>query len=139
VLRWEDDGGVFRDPAAYPRRSVATSGTHDTSSLATWWEDELGDGPRRALADVPAFAALRGAGRAFTPDVHAALLDGLYAAASDLVVIPFPDAYAGRERINVPATTGPHNWDYRLPAFSDAEREVIRARLYALATCHGRA
>src|SRR5439155_23925782 len=42
VLRWESDGGVFRDPAGFPPLSVATSGTHDTSALATWWEEELG-------------------------------------------------------------------------------------------------
>src|SRR5262249_6396451 len=30
VLRWEDDAGVFRDPRGYPRRSVSTTGTHDT-------------------------------------------------------------------------------------------------------------
>ena len=139
----KDDGGVFRDPVAYPRGSVATTGTHDTSALATWWEDELAAEPRRALADVASFAALRGAGREFTPEVHAALLDGLYAAGSDLVVIPFPDAYGGRERINVPATTGAHNWSYRLPwslpELAGAGGDALAARLRALATGHGRA
>src|SRR5262249_28960991 len=42
VLRWErewhTDGWPFRDPAAYPARSVATSGTHDTEPLAAWWD-----------------------------------------------------------------------------------------------------
>jgi len=143
VLRWEDDDGVFRDPVSYARRSVATTGTHDTSALATWWEDELAADARRALADVPCFTVLRDAGREFTPDVHAALLDGLYAAGSDLVVIPFPDTYGGRERINVPATTGPHNWSYRLPwtltQLAGAEGDALRVRLRALATRHGRA
>src|SRR5581483_8574892 len=114
VLRWEVENGVFRDPRTYPELSVATSGTHDTSSLATWWSEELDDAGRRALAAVPVFAPLAGAG-AFTPAVHAALLDGLYAAGSRLVLLPVQDAYGGRERINTPATVGPANWSYRLP------------------------
>src|SRR5262249_22232301 len=52
VLRWEDDDGVFRDPREYPRLSVATTGTHDTSTLATWWEEELDDAGRKAVAAV---------------------------------------------------------------------------------------
>ena len=142
VLRWEADGDVFRDPAAYPPLSVATSGTHDTSALAVWWEEELTDVQRKALAAVPAFAALGDAPAAFSPAVHAALLDGLYAAGSRLVVLPLPDAYGGRERINVPASMGDANWSYRMPWTVDdlagGAAEDLRARLAALAARHGR-
>jgi 4-alpha-glucanotransferase len=142
VLRWEADTGVFRDPRTYPACSVATSGTHDTAPLATWWEEELDAAARQALAAVPPFAALARADARFTPAVHAALLDGLYAAGSALVVIPLPDAYGGRERINVPATTGMTNWDYRMPwtveSLAAGDAEALRARLVALAARHGR-
>jgi 4-alpha-glucanotransferase len=142
VLRWEDDGGAFREPHDFPALSVATTGTHDTSSLATWWTDELDDGGRRAVAAVPSFAALRETGATFTPAVHAALLDGLYGAGSDLVVLPFADAYGGRERINVPATVGPENWGYRMPwtvdALAGAAGREVMDRLAGLATRHGR-
>ncbi|HTD25395.1 MAG TPA: 4-alpha-glucanotransferase, partial [Candidatus Elarobacter sp.] len=142
VLRWESDGGVFRDPAGFPPLSVATSGTHDTSALAIWWEEELGADGRRALAAVPSFGRLAGAGAAFTPGVHEALLDGLYGARSALVVLPFPDAYGGRERINVPGTVGPPNWGYRLPWTVDdlwgRTGAALRDRLRALAARHGR-
>ena len=142
VLRWERDGSVFRDPAAYPALSVATSGTHDTSSLASWWCDELDDAGRRALAEVPCFAALRSAGTACTPAVLTALLDGLYAAGSALVVIPMPDAYGGAERINVPATVGPANWGYRLPWTVDEllgqGGRALREQLRSVAERHGR-
>jgi 4-alpha-glucanotransferase len=142
VLRWEADGGVFRDPASYPALSLATSGTHDTSALAAWWEKELGVAGRQALAAVPAFAALADAPAEFTPAVHTALLDGLYAAGSDLLVLPFPDAYGGRERINVPATVGRSNWDYRLPwtigELHGAAGAALAARLRAFAERHGR-
>jgi 4-alpha-glucanotransferase len=142
VLRWEDEAGVFRDPRGYPQRSVATTGTHDTSPIAVWWENELDDDARRALARVPAFSPLASAGATFTPAVHAALLDGIYVAASDLVVLPFPDAYGGRERINVPATVATTNWSYRLPwtveELHGPASEPLRTRLRALAERHGR-
>jgi 4-alpha-glucanotransferase len=140
VLRWESDAGVVRDPAAFPALSVATTGTHDTSSLAVWWEDELDDEGRRAVARVPSWGLLATAGRSFTPVVHEALLDGLYGAGSALVLLPLPDAYGGRERVNVPGTVGPPNWGYRLPwTVEDLGADaVLRDRLRALAARHGR-
>jgi 4-alpha-glucanotransferase len=142
VLRWEDDAGVFRDPRAWPMASVATTGTHDTSALVTWWEDELDAPGRRALTALPPFAPLRDAGTPCTPAVHTALLDGLYAAASALAVLPFPDAARERARINVPATVGPANWGYRLPwaveELGGAAATALAARLAALAARHRR-
>lgn len=115
VLRWERDQRGFREPRGYPPCSVATSGTHDLAPLATWWTDELADEDRRALAQVPSFSSLAASDARFTPAVHAALLDGLYGAASVLTSLPFQDAYGGRERINLPASTGSANWAYRIP------------------------
>jgi 4-alpha-glucanotransferase len=115
VLRWEGDWPAFRDPATYPAGSLATSGTHDTSALATWWSDELDDDGRRRLADVPTFARLRDAGPAFTPAVHEGLVEGLYAAGSDVALLVVQDVFGTRDRINTPATVGAHNWSYRMP------------------------
>ena len=143
VLRWERDGDVFRDPTGFPPLSVATSGTHDTSALAVWWEEELGADGRGALAAVPSFGRLGGAGAAFTPAVHEALLDGLYGAGSALVVLPFPDAYAGRERINLPGTIGPPNWGYRMPWTVEdlygSAGAALQGQLRTLSARHGRA
>jgi 4-alpha-glucanotransferase len=137
ILRWEHDWGTFRDPRAYPELSVATTGTHDTSSLAAWWEDELDPDARAALAAVPVFAALRQHGDRLTPEVQSVLLGGLYASASQLVVVPFMDTYGGRERINVPSTVADSNWTYRVPWTVDellAEQgAALAARLRDLA------
>ena len=119
VLRWEEDQGRFRDPRDYPELSVATTGTHDTSSLATWWQDEIGATERAALAALPDFAGLDAGDDGFAPPTHAALLNGLYRAGSNLVILPFMDAYGGRERINVPATVQDANWTYRVPWMVD--------------------
>jgi 4-alpha-glucanotransferase len=142
VLRWEADGAVYRDPRAFPACSIATTGTHDTSSLAVWWSDELDDEARRRLTDVAVFESLRGAGATFTSAVHEGLIDGLYAAGSDLALLPLPDLFGGRERINMPATITHENWSYRLPS-SLEELAGVRGReraawLLGIARRHGR-
>ena len=54
VLRWEraweEDGKPFKNPADYPAVSVATSGTHDTETVAEWWDEApLEERPRRRV------------------------------------------------------------------------------------------
>jgi 4-alpha-glucanotransferase len=123
VLRWEREwhqpGQPFRDPAHYPARSLATTGTHDTDPLAIAWDDAPPD-ERGAIA---ALAGLSGGGpenrgaadREFDNDVRDALLKLLYASGSDLLVIPIQDLFGWRDRINTPATVGDTNWTWRLP------------------------
>jgi 4-alpha-glucanotransferase len=150
ILRWErhwtEPGQPFRDPAAYPALSVATSGTHDTETMAQWWE-EMPDEERRAVVQIPALAPLReanGSGhREFTPVVHEALLEALYGAGSALVVPPVQDLFGLRDRFNVPGTVGPANWTWRMPWSADDLRAdpALRARTEALARLvdrHGR-
>lgn len=116
VLRWEQDAGVYRDPAAWPAVSVATSGTHDTESLADWW-DALPEDERTALLAVPGLAALRErAPQAFDEGVRDALLGLLYEhAASELIIVPFQDALGVRDRVNTPGTVSQQNWVWRMP------------------------
>ena len=142
VLRWENDGPAYRDPRGFPACSIATTGTHDTSSLAAWWSRELDDEARRRLAEVPVFGPIAGAGGAFTPVVHEALVDGLYAAGSDVALLLIQDVFGSGERINTPATVSDDNWTYRLPVGIEqlagvAGRERA-AWLRAIARRHGR-
>jgi 4-alpha-glucanotransferase len=115
VLRWERewdvDGRPFRDPAAYPRVSVATSGTHDTETNAQWW-DEAPIDERRAVA-----AVLGGCDpdAPFDDRVRDAILRALFASGSDLAIIPIHDVFGWRERINTPALVSDANWTWRLP------------------------
>ncbi len=150
VLRWEREwhrpGQPFRDPAGYPPLSVATSGTHDTDTLAVWWET-MPEAERRALVEIPGLARLRalpgGVPADFTPEVHDALLETLYGAGSDLLVLPIQDVFGLRERVNVPGTVGPENWSYRLPWSAgtlrrDAALVARSAALARLAEHYGR-
>ncbi len=135
VLRWERewtvDGAPFRDPASYPARSVATTGTHDTETLAAWWDRAAHD-ERAGVVAIPAVRARAGArdlaAQPFGPDVRDALLEAVYASGSDLLLLPVQDVFGWRDRINEPATVGERNWTYRLPWPCDTWDEVAEAR-----------
>jgi 4-alpha-glucanotransferase len=120
VLRWEREwkvpGRPFHDPAQYRAVSVATSGTHDTDPLVLWW-NEASEEERRAVLQIPALGRLPAetAGSPCTPEVRDALLQALFAAGSDLLILPIQDLFGWEDRINVPATVADDNWTYRLP------------------------
>lgn len=147
VLRWEKEwdepGQPFRDPAAYPELSIAVSGTHDTETLAEWWE-EMKLQERRDACRIPALRELNAEAAArFSPVVHQALLEALYGAGSRYVVLPVQDILGDRDRINVPATVGPENWTYRMPLAIDDLRSDPRGmemsgRIASLAQRHRR-
>ncbi len=144
VQRWERsyhaEGQPFLDPAEWPAVSVATTGTHDTDAVADWYEG-LSEEDRAALLKLPALAALAGRATArFDDAVRDALLEMLYGAGSDLVLLPFQDLFGHRERVNVPGTVTDQNWTYRLPSTLSrlAADLPARDRLRALAERHGR-
>jgi 4-alpha-glucanotransferase len=127
VLRWEREwkqaGQPFRDPTRWPALSVATSGTHDTDSLAEWYES-IDAEERAAFLALPGLARLRErAPERFDEEVRDAILEVLYRSGSDLVLLPFQDALGARERVNVPGTVNDGNWTYRMPV--DAARLAL--------------
>jgi len=147
VLRWERewdvDGKPFRNPAEYPACSVATSGTHDTETLAEWW-DAAPTAERRAVA---AIVCLEPPGcdpeAPFDDRTRDAILQILFAASSDLAIIPIHDVFGWRDRINTPAIISDENWTWKLPWPVDdlASERVAHERaafLRALAVRYGR-
>ena len=144
VLRWErhwdDPGQPFRDPADWPALSVATTGTHDTDAMADWY-DGMTEEERRALLALPGLAALRARAPArFDEGVRDALLALVYGSGSDLLLLPFQDAFGMRERVNVPGTVNEENWTYRIPRdLADLHADApARDRLRDLAVRAGR-
>ena len=148
VFRWERDwkneGGPFLDPAGYAAASVAISGTHDTASVAEWW-DTADEEERRAVAEVPALRAAHCDPSApFSERIRDAILEALFGAGSNLLILPLQDVFGWRSRINTPASVSEDNWTWRLPwPVEDLMSEPLateRARaLRALALRHGRA
>ena len=105
VLRWEPMA-----PLMYPPLSVAMTGTHDTEPIAVWWESLMPEERSRFGLDSPQFDA----------SVRDRLLDILYNAGSDLVLLPIQDVFGWRDRINLPATISGANWTFVLPWPCDA-------------------
>jgi len=137
VLPWENDAGVFRDPRAFPPRSVATWSTHDTAPIVTWW-DELPAADREQLADLADIAPDASREERWLP-----LLSLLYASASELTLVLASEILDRGERINTPATVGEDNWTYRLPLpLEDLARDpAVVSRMNALRQAvreHGR-
>ena len=119
VLRWEREWEAetkpFRDPRTYPAASVATTGTHDTESLAEWW-DNADDEERCLVTEVPLLREL-----GCSPDVpfsdrtRDVMIQAMLQSGSELVIFPMQDLFGWRARINTPASVNQHNWTWRLP------------------------
>jgi 4-alpha-glucanotransferase len=148
VIRWEREwkveGQPFRDPAQYPAISVATSGTHDTETVAEWW-DAADHQERQALLALPSLrqAGIH-AGEPFSDRVRDAILATLFGSGSGLLILPFQDIFGWRDRINVPALVSHLNWTWRLPGpvedlLTESGAAVRADFLQRLSRQHGRA
>jgi 4-alpha-glucanotransferase len=104
VWRWEDG-----DPALYPPLSVAMTGTHDTDTLTEWWETLTPDDRIRFGVEATQY----------DEHVRDRIIEKLYNAGSNLVLMPIQDVFGWRDRINLPATISDANWTYVLPWPSD--------------------
>jgi 4-alpha-glucanotransferase len=128
--RWEKPGQPFVDPATYDERSVATTGTHDTETLASWWES-LEPAEQEQLLKLPSIQ--RHLADDATP--RDAILGALLESPSRLTIFPLQDLFGWRDRINTPASVSEENWTWILPWTVDRLHEVdeARARAEALA------
>lgn len=132
VLRWEREWErepqPFRDPARYPATSVGISGTHDTETVAEWWDNA--DAAERVQAvRLPVFeAAGITAEEPFSDRIRDAVIEALFASGSDLVLLPVQDVFGWRDRINVPARVDAKNWSWRLPWPTDRLTTETEAR-----------
>jgi 4-alpha-glucanotransferase len=138
VVRWEREWNVagqpFINPADYSELSVATTGTHDTDTMAEWWHDASADERGQFVASLKLDGTLDA--RRKTLDVNAidAILRVLYAAPSRLTIAPLQDLFGWEERINTPGTVDASNWKWRLPFALDRlqEKAAVVQRCAAL-------
>ncbi len=114
VLRWEKLGQQFSDPRTFPLLSLATTGTHDTSALLSWWRDSSVTERGHFLTMLQVPESLASASN-LSEALHLVMLDRILAAGSQWVILPIQDIMGEEARINLPATVGTHNWRYRLP------------------------
>jgi 4-alpha-glucanotransferase len=110
---------------------VATTGTHDTETLAVWWERAPEDERRQVAALETVRRAAGGSDVASMPfgdRLRDILLETIFAAGSDLLLLPVQDVFGWRDRINDPAGTNHENWTYQLPWPVDRLTTVPEAR-----------
>jgi 4-alpha-glucanotransferase len=146
VMRWERQWDAptqpFIKPASYPELSVATTGTHDTDTMAEWW--------RAAAKDerLQFVKSLGGNGINVKRDdlderAIDAIIGSLYSAPSRIAITPVQDLFGWNARINTPGTVNDANWKWRLPFSLDRfahDSKIARraAALRAIAARSGR-
>jgi 4-alpha-glucanotransferase len=122
---WEQPEEPFIDPTEYNEASVATSGTHDTETLAAWW-DALDEDEREKVTQLPSVAR-------HLPqlDEKAAIVRAVLASGSRYTILPIQDLFGWSDRINTPATVDDDNWTWRLPWPADRLEEIDEPRAAA--------
>ena len=105
VLRWEP-----ADPDAV---SAAVCG-HDRNARHGVAGGLVGIADARRTDDASASTP-----RVTTPRSAMRILEQIYNAGSNLVLLPIQDVFGWRDRINLPATISDENWTYVLPWPSD--------------------
>jgi 4-alpha-glucanotransferase len=149
VFRWERlwnvEGQPFADPSTYPPLAMATSGTHDTDPIVTWWAAAKADERVAALA-IPLVAARLGPDGCLaavsepelSPAVRDAFVEALIASNARFVILPVQDVFGWDDRINTPATVNELNWTWRMPWPNErlgVEPEAIAASVRLLEWC----
>lgn len=122
--RWSSPGQPFVDPVDYEEISVATTGTHDTETLAAWWDSLPADG-REAVLSLP---SIRANAPASDDESVTAIIRALLASGSQFVILPIQDLFGWRDRINTPATVDAANWTWRLPWPADRLNDLQQPR-----------
>ena len=108
VIPWEQDDAGFRDPAGFPRSSVASWSTHDTAPITSWWAD-------LPAKDQAALSKIVGEGAHATDDARLlAQTQTLLGSGADLALVLVQELLGEGTRINTPGTVGGANWTYRL-------------------------
>jgi 4-alpha-glucanotransferase len=134
VMQWEREWDApeqpFIKPADYPELSLATTGTHDTAALTLWWREQPVDERARLLKAFHLEGEVNVRAPLGMPVLNA-ILRTLYAAPSNLTVLPIQDLFGWSARINVPGTVSEANWSYRLPITFErmATSHAIQARV----------
>ncbi|MGC8866883.1 MAG: 4-alpha-glucanotransferase [Elusimicrobiales bacterium] len=113
IIRWEKDESQtqYIDPKNYPPISLATTSTHDTEPMNTWWKI-IDDREKRQFIKM-----IKGSDKKI-PSSYREIKDyvneKLLSSPSRIVITHIPDIISSDERINTPNTVGSHNWTYRI-------------------------
>lgn len=137
---WDQPGQPLIPLEEYPEGSVCAASVHDTSTMRGWWEKESG---REQLWES---LGLKGpCPTTFDPATARAVFRGLTRCASRILVFQLQDFLAltpelthaepDEERINIPGTSTPFNWTWRMPVTIEVlqKHQVLSKEIRALA------
>jgi 4-alpha-glucanotransferase len=125
IPQWErtPDGRMIPG-AEYQALSLATFATHDHPPIHQLWNDlfaDCSDPEKREAALREMKDLLEFCGRAdiplpqpFTPEIHRALIGGLFSCNSWMTVHQITDVFGLTDRFNIPGAVGNANWTTRL-------------------------
>ena len=106
---------------------IIYTGTHDNSTLMEWYNDLTTAAKRK----VRRFLKVNGCTQGSIKD---RLLQYTFASKAEYAIIPLADIIGlGKEgHINTPGTVGSPNWEWRLPDFTEAEKELKKYKKSAI-------
>lgn len=113
VIRWEKDNEVFREPRNYPTASLATTSTHDTTTLRQCWE-EMPAWQRANFWEMISARKTDG-NLPYSQEITIEILKRVLGSASVFAIFPLQDIIGTTDQINVPGTVNNTNWTFRLP------------------------
>ena len=125
IPQWErNPNGEMIPGKDYQALSLATFATHDHPPIHQLWEDlfaECSDPGKREAASREMRELLHFCGRddiavpqPFTPEIHFALIGGLFSCNSWMAVHQITDLFGLKDRFNIPGAVGDANWTTRL-------------------------
>jgi 4-alpha-glucanotransferase len=117
IMRWEKGkDGRYIDPSNYERLSLATTSTHDTEPMKTWWRiiDRI---EKKSFLEMIYNRPIERLPKRYY-DIKDDVSDKLLRANSALVILNISDIIGSDDRINTPGTTGNHNWSFKIKSDS---------------------
>ena len=135
IMRWQKRKDQYLHPKLYPWLSLATTGTHDTTPVALWWNT-------LALSERSSFLLMLDKENALSPELffseklYQLIIIKLLSASSAIAVLPFQDILGLTDEINQPGIISETNWRYRMPTNIDSlcERPLWKEKLAFLKT-----
>ncbi|MEF3280936.1 MAG: 4-alpha-glucanotransferase [Elusimicrobiota bacterium] len=113
IMRWEKNKENFYiHPSDYPAISVATTSTHDTEAMSSWWKNI--DKSERTLF----YTMLTENKKQEPPKKYIEIKDlvneALLNSNSIFVIMTISDIIGTNDRINTPGISSKENWSYRI-------------------------
>lgn len=137
---WDAPYSPYYEMEDYPRLSVCTTSSHDTSTLRGLWDESDFD---RELFWQHAHQQGMPPEDLY-PNHIKGLLTNIFKSNSLFCILPLQDFFGlssqfsmikpDLERINIPGTVGPHNWSYRIPTLVEdlLNASALNAEIRAL-------